>query len=179
MQIERLHHLQFPSDSKLAAEDSDKPSVAGAPPLPVLPISSAVVRIQSEPIADQAAQVQPAKVPATTVYSDARRVVNVSTDEQDTQRMAQDYQRAVERSTSAPAVLSVDKDGVMVARKSSESAAPAPDFMTAAVKTMRDYANEAERLKNIRSSTEGASTGLGGSALRGLQHLTSKFKLFA
>jgi hypothetical protein len=184
MQIERLNHLQFPPDSKIPAANVQD-SVAARPNAaqpPTLPMASAVVRIQAsaEESPTVAAASTVAATPAANVYSDTRRAGKPVAPDEDAQRKEQEYQNALSRSQASPARLSVGQDGVMVSARKTADAGNAPqDFMTVAVNTMREYANEAERQKRSGESSGAGAGGPGGGALRGIQQWTSKLKLFA
>jgi len=174
MQIDRLNHLLFPPDSKLPpGKDASTPASAAPAArvartaaaeqgdlqsLPVL--SSVVLSIQSD-------AGSPAKG-ANAVYEAGRKAAAPS-DNTDTDRMAAQHQKAIDRQAGVQTRIAVDKDGVLVAKPA------AKDFVTHAVSAMREYADEMERLKAARAAQEGVSAG----ALRALQQISTKLKAFA
>lgn len=182
MQIDRLNHLQFPPDSAPAPAGKESAPNANGPvqarprppalvdraerPTPSVP--SVVLRIQ----ADTAQALDTPKV-ESPVYSDQRKNAVSPSEEKDTDQMAREHQTALDRNAGVLTRMSVDKDGVLVVSKpaaaAAAEAAKPTDFVSAAVITMRDFADEAERV-----STE-ASAG----KLRGLQQLAARFKVFS
>lgn len=184
MQIDRLNHLQFPPDSSPAPAGKESASEANGsvqarPRPPALvdrvepqtphPTPSVVLRIQ----ADTAQTVDAAKV-ESPVYADQRKTVVPPSEEQDTDQKAREHQTALDRNAGVLTRMSVDKDGVLVVSKPAAATAAAEaakptDFVSAAVITMRNYADEADRLNSQASASK----------LRGLQQLAARFKVFA
>lgn len=184
MQIDRLNHLQFPPDSSPAPAGKEPASEANGsvlarPRAPALVeraerptpsvVPSVVLRIQ----ADSAHTVDAEKA-ESPVYSDQRKTVVPPSEEHDTDQMARDHQTALDRNAGVLTRMSVDKDGVLVVSKPAAASAAAEaakpkDFVSAAVITMRNYADEADRLNSQASASK----------LRGLQQLAARFKVFA
>ena len=193
MQIDRLNHLHFPPDSNPAPTGKEpasaagahaKPSAAARPNVPTLVDRTAhqppsvVLKIQNkaaEGVDDAAAD--------APVYSDARKVGAGASDAAHEAQKAKDHQEALERNAGVLTRMSVDKDGVLVVAKPHAAAQPetsaAPkDFVTMAVNTMREFADEAARQK-AQSTGSGANGEASEGKLKGLQHLAARFKLFA
>lgn len=196
MQIDRLNHLLFPIDSlptpagKGAASDASaaaksQGSARSNPPVLIERATpqppSVLLTIQS-----QSADAVPNAANEAPVYSDVRKAAPPASDASDVAQMAQDHQQALARNAGVVTRVSVDKDGVLVmakpkapdsATQTAASAAPT-DFVTMAVNTMREFADEAARQK---AEVTGAMANAAASTakLNGLQHLAARFKLFA
>lgn len=191
MQIDRLNHLHFPPDSNPAPPGKEPASAAGAhgkssavvrPNLPTLVDRTAhqppsvVLKIQSnaaEGVADAGAD--------APVYADTRKAPPGAADAADEAQKAQDHQQALERHAGVMTRMTVDKDGVLVVAKpqtplGSGTRVKATDFVTMAVSTMREFADETARLK---AESDAASTIEPSAPLKGLQHLAARFRLFA
>jgi hypothetical protein len=117
------------------------------------------------------------------VYSDGRQRTTAPDADADTRRMAEQHRLAIERTAGTSTPLVVDKDGVLVTQaaasaNASASEATAADFVSFAVKTMREYAEEQARLKQQSASGEGAGSRIPHS-LADIQKLAARFKLFA
>lgn len=193
MQIDRLNHLHFPPDSNPAPTGKEPASAAGAhakpaaaarPNVPTLVDRTAhqppsvVLKIQSKTAegVDDAATDAP-------VYSDARKTGVGASDAAHEAQKAKEHQQALERNAGVLTRMSVDKDGVLVVAKPHAAApaetSPAPtDFVTMAVNTMREFADEAARQKG-QSTGSAAHGDASEGKLKGLQHLAARFKLFA
>ena len=74
-----------------------------------------------------------------------------------------------------------NKDGVLSARAQPAAQDKQPDFVALAVSAMREFSDEAERLKAALppAATEGPTAGMGWGKLQGLQQLAARFKAFA
>jgi hypothetical protein len=121
--------------------------------------------------------------PQDMVYSNASKVQ--ASQDSDADQMAAQHQLALERSKAAPTRLSVDKNGLLVAnagvdQTTGEADSPPKDFVTFAVKAMRDYAANQDRLKAIaEQSSHVSATALLARGLGDVQKLAAKYKLFA
>jgi hypothetical protein len=186
MQIERLSHLQFPPNAVAVKNDGDDAQASGAArqgqrapvptsvapaSVPVPPVvSSVVLKIQSDSAAasaESAAQ--------SPVYAAPAKVLPVLTETVPTQAMAQAHQLALQRNAGKVTEVRVDKDGILVAR---QQPAAASDFVSFAVSTMRDFANEAERVKQLEQSTTATLAQAATNKLRGLQQFAARLNLF-
>nr|WP_295769732.1 hypothetical protein [Rhodoferax sp.] len=103
----------------------------------------------------------------------------------DTGTMSRDHQLAVDRNAGTLTQISLNKDGVLVARKAQPTTSQdkQPDFVALAVSAMREYSDEHDRQK-VRSTTETpaatvAPTEAHLSAFKGLQQIAAKFHVFA
>jgi hypothetical protein len=114
------------------------------------------------------------------VYSNGRKTAASGDAVSDTDRMAAQHSQALQRSAGSTTRLTVDKDGVLVAGAASTAANKPEDFVTFAVHTMRDFADEQERLKSTSQTSESTlATSLIPRGLAEVQKLASRFKLFA
>jgi hypothetical protein len=114
------------------------------------------------------------------VYSNGRKTAASDDADSDTERMAAQHSQALQRSAGSTTRLTVDKDGVLVAGTASTSDTKPADFVTFAVHTMRDFADEQERLKSTSQTSESTSaTSLIPRGLAEVQKLAARFKLFA
>lgn len=192
MQIDRLNHLLFPPDSSPASAGKDAASAAGGHAKPAaagarqnLPTvvdrtahqpASVVLKIQSKAI-----EGTPDAAVDTPVYSDGRKTAHGATDASDEAQKAHEHQQALHRNAGVLTRMSVDKDGVLVVAKphtaaSAEATAASTDFVSMAVSTMREFADETARQK---ADAANASADAPGGKLKGLQHLAARFHLFA
>lgn len=121
-------------------------------------------------------------LPPGLVYSLARKAdASSSADtDADTQRMAEQHRQALQRNAGTSTNLAVDKDGVLVAKPGANADAKAQDFVTFAVNTMREYADEEARQSAQTAQTEATSTApLLPRSLGDVQKLAARFKLFS
>ncbi len=189
MQIDRQNYLLLPRDNAPTATGNGSASGAAAPAaghsqgrVPATVASdtglahaaSAVLNIQWP---DDPAVARNRGDAA--VYSPVRRAVG--RDEADAETQAQDHQRAVERNTGVFTRLTVNKDGVLVAKPQTAVEAKQPDFVALAVSAMREFSDEAERAKAARAPTEEVASppATGWGKLKDLQHLAARFNMFA
>ena len=193
MQIDRLNHLHFPPDSNPAPTGKEPASAAGAhakPAAAVRPnVPTLVDRTAHQPpivvlkIQNNAAEGVDDAAADAPVYSDGRKVGAGASDAAHEAQMAQEHLQALERNAGVLTRMSVDKDGVLVVAKpqapvdAAASAAPT-DFVTMAVNTMREFADEAARQKADSTGSVG-NANVSAGTLKGLQHLAARFKLFA
>ena len=180
MQIDRVNTLIFPPDSAVlsAARDGAQAVSSQATKRPMLlpeadrydpKPGSVVVRIQSDS----------AKSTETPVYSDGRKSTAAVSDDADLGAMALEHQQAIDRNAGTFTQMTLGKDGVLSAKQMPASTAKPPDFVTFAVTAMRDYADEAERLKKSAPSVASVSGDLIAGKFRSLQQLAAKFSKFA
>ena len=195
MQVDRYNHLQFPRDAQAggqnpAAMGKDAQSTSGGvagvlakPQSGVAPPAAApaagrpdgvVLKIQWPGGAQGAAHAADA-----ALYAPGRRVA--ASDDADTSAMARGHQIAVDRNAGIDTQISVDKDGVLIARPHPVAPDKQPDFVALAVSAMREYSDEHDRQK-VRSATPDnapAVTEPHWSPLKGLQHIAAKLNVFA
>lgn len=186
MQIDRYNHLLFPRDNAPTATGNDSASGALAAGL-AQPQTRVPAAVASEVGAARAESVvlkiQWPDDPATArngadagVYAPARKAV--ARDDVDTDTQAQDHQRALDRNTGVFTRLTVNKDGVLVAKPQAE--ARQPDFVALAVSAMREFSDEAERQKTqAPAAAEAPAGGMAWGRLKDLQQLAAKFNVFA
>ena len=191
MQIGLLNHLNFPKggsqplsantdDSKAATDGAATPNL-GAPIPALTPAQDApgvVLKLQSDQASAGAA------VAKGLVYSNGRKVAGGGDADNDTDgdidRMAAKHSEAVLRNAGSTTMLTVDKDGVLVAGAAPRANAKPHDFVTLAVSAMRDYADEQARLKaSSQTSDSPSAASLIPRSLAEVQKLASRFKLVA
>ena len=191
MQIGQLNHLNYPTagnqtstgavagESGTAAGTSAKSSgrSSAAPPAATAQDAVGVIlKLQADVSAQPSVALQ-----KDLVYSDGRQRHTTPDADADTRRMAEQHRLAMERANGTSTPLVVDKDGVLVTQAAASAHAAtneAPDFVSFAVKTMREYAEE-----QARSKPQAAAGESGGSliphSLADIQKLAARFKLFA
>lgn len=195
MQVDRYNHLQFPRDAQAGSNNSAalgkdaqsasagavgvlaKPQAAG--PLPVVaPVAGrsdgVVLKIQWPGGAQGAAHAADA-----ALYAPGRRVA--ASDGDDSSAMARGHQLAVDRNAGIVTQISVDKDGVLMARPHPLASEKQPDFVALAVSAMREYSDEHDRQKvrSATSDTAPVAADVPWSPLKGLQHIAAKLNVFA
>ena len=189
MQIGQLNHLKYPSLGNQpglgnAADDADAATGATSTPgrgtavrqlTPAQDAPGIIVKLQSDSSTPPGLALG-----RDLVYSNGRPGNTDNDSDADTRRMAEQHRVAMGRAASTPASLAIDKDGVLVAKPAASGSAAPQDFVSFAVNTMRDFADEQARLKAQNASTEGASgTSLIPRSLGDVQKLAARFKLFA
>jgi len=179
MQIDRLNHLLFPSGSTGNSASSKKDAATEAPAAGGI----AHTRVQAPKVVERATPA-PAGVVlkiqsilASSVQAGAEGVPTFS--ESETEQMAQGHQSALERNAGLFTHMSVDKDGVLVAKPQSGSGAKSSDFVTIAVSAMRVHADEQARLKEGTADANGLPTDVPAGMLRSFQQLAARFNVFA
>ncbi len=187
MQIDRYNYLQFPRDNSANAPGNDGASAAPgsglakahAKPAPVAPQTgsarsdSVVLKIQwpDSPSGDAIKADAP-------VYSKTQgNTAALDTATPDSQ--LQDHLRAVDRNAGMFTQITLNKDGVLVAKPQPAAQAKAPDFVALAVSAMREFSDENDRLKARASVSNAPAPEAPRSALKGLQQLAAKFNVFA
>jgi len=187
MQIDRYNYLQFPRENPSQAAGSESTAtVPGADvakssvPTAVAqvtgnsaPVGSVVLKIQSPDgaLADAAAR-------ETTVYSAVRKTTAPATAAPDSQAL--EHQRAVDRNAGVFTQITLNKDGVLVAKPQASADTKAPDFVALAVSAMREFSDEADRVKARAAATSAAAPEAPRSSpFKGLQQLAARFNVFA
>lgn len=158
------------ASAKSASQEATAPAVAAPQPEP-----GVVVNVQA-----QAPDGSPASLPQDLVYTDSTQGSAAgSSDVSDTERMAQQHSQAVLRNAGTTTSLSVDKDGVLIAKPASAQEIKAQQFVYHAVAAMRSYADEQDRLKTASQAVNGnADAKLIPRSLAEVQKLAARFKLF-
>ena len=191
MQIDRFNYLQFPRDNSANAAPNDSTSAANGagvgqtktktqvPPIaaPVAPANlhadSVVLKIQWPDARSTGATEADAPV-----YSNARKPVAPTPDTGDNQ--SQDHQKAVLRNAGVFTQITLSKDGVLVAKPQAVSEAKQPDFVALAVSAMREFSDEAQRVKLRAFDASAVAPEAPRSTIKGgLQQLAARFNVFA
>lgn len=198
MQIDRYNHLLFPRDPNTGSnsnpaatgKDSSSPAAATGPlAKPQAGVAApAVARVAGRPESVVLKIQWPdgaqgaANAADAAVYSNGRK--QLMSDDADTDAMARGHQLAMDRSAGTFTQISLNKDGVLVA-KPQPAAAPdkQPDFVALAVSAMREYSDEHDRQK-VRAAGPDTTTATTPpethwSALKGLQQFAAKLNVFA
>lgn len=142
-----------------AAEQARAKAVSDAAEIPPQQDAAGVVHIASDA----------AVLPADLVYGNGNASTADSSDV-DTQAMAQRYNQAMERTAGNSTNLSVDSNGVLLARPVSNAEVKAQAFVNNAVTAMRDHADAQERQK---------AAGMAGDNASAMQKLAARFKMFS
>ena len=179
MQIGSSNPLSFlpGNNAPLAGKANDKDtdatggaasrSVAVPDATPAQDAASAILSIQADAAPGAA-------LPTDLVYSKGAQTPSSSADSAGNADVAGgQYSQAMQRSAVSPSSLSIDKDGVLVARPASAVEIKSQAFVSSAVTTMRNYADEQDRLKQISAAS------LVPRSMAEVQKLASRFKLFA
>ena len=139
-----------------------------------------VLSLQSDPAGEVSAS--PAKDLVYTATAKAAPSPSSDTDsDASVERMALQHNQALERSAGSSTRLSLDANGVLLATPASPQERKAQEFVHHAVHTMRAYADEQDRLKNLKkdSGTGADAAALIPRSLADVQKLAARFKLFA
>ncbi len=188
MQIDRYTHLHFPSNNTTIASDealSDATSRAGLskPPTqsPAPASQSVLVRAESVVLKVQfpGGGVSQATQPVAGTYTDGRKFVAGSDPQVDSESQAADHQRAVDRNAGVFTQITLNKDGVLVAKPQPAGVVKQPDFVALAVSAMREFSDEAERQKAQSFDFNAAPAEMPWGRLKSLQQLAAKFNVFA
>ncbi len=182
MQIDRLNHLKFPTDTSAALTGKEGPSTS--------PLTYGRLRAPNPAAADialerahgqQSSTVLQLKGEAASpsVYSNGRPSLAQQDDDMDVHSMSLDHQLALERTKDTFTQLTVRPDGVMVAKQHSSVTANQPEFVTLAVTAMRDFADAAERNKKHADLIAPIQTEAHAPVLHGLQKLAARLNVFA
>ncbi|MBP8182718.1 MAG: hypothetical protein KAX88_01290 [Rhodoferax sp.] len=187
MQIDRYQHLQFPLDSAPSASGdtaaNGTPSTgAGKSRVAPLPPASGSLTVRADSVVlrvqfPDAASADPLGS-GTPVYSDARKA-NASADDRDEAALAAEHQRALDRNAGTFTQLTLNKDGVLVAKPQPAREAAAPDFVALAVSAMREFSDEAERQKARSVTPAEVPAEMAWGKLKSLQQLAARFNVFA
>ena len=194
MQIGLLNQPNFPETAgttvdRNASESSGSDGVTdagGGQPVTLLPssgtspsASSAILALRSD-----GASGSSQTLANGLVYSGGGKPL--PTQDADTASMAEQYRLAMQRAGGSTTNLTVDKNGVLSASSGtapvngSSSDNTSHDFVTFAVSTMRDLADEQDRLKNTPAQASGSTAAsLVAKGLGDVQKLAARFKLFA
>ena len=185
MLVDRFSHPQNPrqnipsaNDKALAAESSragltKSPSQLAEPgPAPLQAVAQSVVLKLQFP---ERGFTQP----GPEVYTDGRKAVTAPDIRTDVDNQATEYQRAVDRNAGFFTQITLNKDGVLVAKPQAAPIAKEADFVALAVSAMREFRDEAERQKTQSSDSNAAPTEMPWGRLKGLQQLAAKFNVFA
>jgi len=190
MQIDRYNHLLFPRDNAPTATGNGSASgaLASGVEQPQARVPSAVAsEVGATHTGSVVLNIQWPDDPATArnrgeaaVYSPVRKAVG--RDDADADDQIQAHQRALDRNAGVFTQLTVNQDGVLVAKPQATLDAKQPNFVALAVSAMREFSDEAERQKTMQAppATEQASpAATGWGKLRDLQQLAAKFNVFA
>ena len=150
------------NDATASAASAANRGITAPAAAPAPDAASVILSIQS----DAAPGAAP---PADLVYSNS----TPSASPANADAAAGQYSQALQRSAGSPSSLSIDKDGVLVARPASAADIKSQAFVTSAVTTMRTYADEQDRLKQLSAAS------LVPRSMAEVQKLASRFKLFA
>ena len=188
MQIDRYNHLLFPRDNNTAPNPGNSESAPGAavaglakakqPPLVPGPAADRVAERSEGVVLKIQWPDSPAMARAdASVYSNGRKPPSPPTADTDSQ--AQAHQQAVDRNAGVFTRITLNKDGVLEAKPQAASEAKPADFVALAVSAMREFSDEAERLKVRTTEPIAAPVDASWSSLKGLQQLAAKFNVFA
>jgi hypothetical protein len=188
MQIDRFNHLQIPSHNMPGASENESSGVpsrvgltkpqsqltAPAPEDAAVLAHSVVLKIQFPD--GGATQTDRSDV---VVYADSRKSVATAGAQTDSASLAANHQRAMDRNAGIFTQITLNKDGVMVAKSQPAGEAKPPDFVALAVSAMREFSDEAERQKVQSFDFNAAPAEIPWGRLKGLQQLAAKFNVFA
>lgn len=113
------------------------------------------------------------------LYSNGRQNLAPATDEANLGSMAREHRQAIDRNAGVFTKISLDKDGVMSVKQLPAPNSKPPDFVTFAVSVMRDYADEAERLKKSSHLDSASAMQASQGKFRSLQQFAAKLNIFA
>jgi hypothetical protein len=188
MQIDRYTHLQFPRNNTPIASENES---SGAPPrsglskpqvqLPTPALEALQRRAESVVLKVQFPDgaTKPANRADAGVYTDGRKTVAVGDAQGDGESQAADHQRAIDRNAGIFTQITLNKDGVLVAKPQPTGEAKQPDFVALAVSAMREFSDEADRQKAQSFDFNAVPTELPWGRLKSLQQLAAKFNVFA
>ncbi|MDO8287161.1 MAG: hypothetical protein Q7T69_19320 [Rhodoferax sp.] len=188
MQIDRYNHLLFPRDSSNPATSGKQPAPAAIAPAQTKPqvagdsardgesarSGSVVLKIQV-----------PDSVADAAVYSRGRKAGATEDQDSDAQGKAQNHQQALDRNAGVFTQITLNKDGVLVARPQPAASAREPDFVALAVSAMREFSDEHERQKvrsadaQVAPAPNPTPADTPWTALKGLQQFAAKLNVFA
>lgn len=188
MQIERYTHLQFPHNNKAISSENESavaPTRAGLnTPQGQLSqpaaegqqrrVESAVLKVQFQDAADLQANAA-----SSDVYTDRRKSVAMDVAQDGGASQADDHQLAVQRNAGVFTQITLNKNGVLVAKPQPAGLPKQPDFVALAVSAMREFSDEAERQKARSIDFNAQPAELPWGKLKSLQQLAAKFNVFA
>jgi hypothetical protein len=188
MQIDRYNHLQFPRNNTPVASDNES---SGAPPRagltrPQGQLPAPALEGQQHGVEGVVLKVQfpgggvsQAVRAAVAVYTDGRKANAGGNAQVDSESQAANHQRAVDRNAGVFTQITLNKDGVLVAKPQSAGDAKQPDFVALAVSAMREFSDEAERQKAQSYDFNAPPAEMPWGRLKSLQQLAAKFNVFA
>ncbi|QDL54780.1 hypothetical protein [Rhodoferax aquaticus] len=190
MQINRLNHLQFPPDSSLpsalkkTSATSNAPALAAPTAAPEIQRSdnlpgSVVLKINNQASVGAEQLGDKVSTPDASMYSNlARNTASPAPaiKPADIDNMSLENQLALGRNMGVFTKISLNKDGVLVAKAQTPASSSPPEFVSSAVNTMRDYAEGIAALK--KGAGEGDAKVTSGLSAK-FQQLTAKLNVFA
>ena len=188
MQIDRHNHLQFPRNNTPASTGNESSSAGLAPGLDkaqaralVVPADSLRGRSDSVVLKIQWPDDLSVGIAGADagVYAAARKASRSDGTLADADSQAADHQRAVDRNAGVFTRITLDKDGVLVAKPQPAGESKQPDFVALAVSAMREFSDEAERQKVRSFDDTAAPAAASWGKLKGLQQLAAKFNVCA
>lgn len=188
MQIDRYNHLLFPRDSSNPATSGKQPAPAAiAPALAKPQVGSDPARDgQGVPSGSVVLKIQlPDSAADAAVYSHGRKTGATEDQDADAHSQARNHRQALDRHAGVFTQITLNKDGVLVARPQPAASAREPDFVALAVSAMREFSDEHERQK-VRSVGAHAAPAANPTpaetpwtARKGLQQFAAKLNVFA
>jgi hypothetical protein len=115
---------------------------------------------------------------AGPVYTDGRKSAATDGDQADGMTQTADHQRAVDRNAGIFTQITLNKDGVLVAKPQPAGEAKQPDFVALAVSAMREFSDEADRQKAQSFDFNPPAAEMPWGKLKSLQQLAAKFNMF-
>ena len=188
MQIDRFTHLHFPSSNTPIASDDALSDVTSRTGLSKPPTQSPAPASQSDLVRAESVVlnvqfpgrgVSQASQPVAETYTDGRKLAAGSDPQLDSESQAADHQRAVDRNVGVFTQITLNKDGVLVAKPQPTGVVKQPDFVALAVSAMREFSDEAERQKAQSFDFNVAPAGMPWGRLKSLQQLAARFNVFA
>ena len=188
MQIDRYNHLLFPRDSSNPTTGKE-PSTGAATQAQPQP-QTRIVPAGDKDTARNGSVVLKIQLPENgsppnagadaAVYSDGRKTGAAADQDADAQNMARNHQQAVDRNAGVFTQITLNRDGVLVAKQQpAASATKEPDFVALAVSAMREFSDEHERQKIRTVDANPAPAETPWTAFKGLQQIAAKLNVFA
>lgn len=181
MQIQHLSHLQFPTEQRtgLAREDglSADPAQAGV----AISKQEKETRSPQTPMAPSSTAVHiSARAPEPALYARPGQPTSALRGDDDSEHNLQRYEQALTRTAAGGQALSLDKDGILVARPRTAFSAQQSDFVALAVSAMRDFRDNAEHARTGMGPTASAASEASSNGLRGAwTQVAARFKAMA
>ena len=186
MQIDRYNHLLFPRDSNPTLTDKDP--LAGSTASALDGPQSKATAVRDGEAATGGSVVLKIRVPDglvstagadAPVYTNARKTAVAGDQDTDSDSMVRDHQQALDRNVGVFTRITVNKDGVLVAKAQPATPAKEPDFVALAVSAMREFSDEHERQKTSAVGVDGHPPRTPWTPLKGLQQIASRLNVFA